>query len=92
MPETALRVVYRPVESDLPNGSLHYDDPEEVDLVEWDDHDAGEYAGRRVKGQTDDGMDVVVFLGSGRVRGRTDDDGTFDRFLGYADELRGVSA
>lgn len=91
MTDTALRVVYRPATSDLPNGSLEFDEPESVNLVDWDELEAGEYAGRRVRGRTADGVDVVVFLGSGRVRTREGDSGTFATFAGYVDELRGVT-
>lgn len=88
----ALRVAYRPVERDLADGSTHYGDERTIDLVDFEEVGGGEYSGRHIVGEATDGRDVVVFLGSGRVRARGKDfDGTFEQFLGYADELRGVS-
>lgn len=92
MSDTALRVVYEPMTRDLPNGSTHYGDEQTVDLVDWEEHEAGEYAGRRVRGRTADGVDVVIHLGSKRVRMRDRDEGAFRQFAGYCREMRGVTA
>jgi len=91
MPETALRVVYRPTTQDLADQRLEFHDAEQLELVEWDAVEAGEYCGRHVRGTTGDGLNVVVHLGSGRVRTREADEGVFRTFAGYVDELQGVA-
>lgn len=93
MCETRLRVVYRPVSSDLPNGSMHFDDEEHVDLVDFEELE-NQNGGTYVRGTTEDGRDVVVRLGGRKeVRARpAGDDGTFSNMLGYRQRLKGVSA
>ena len=91
MTDTTLRVVYRPTTHDIVDQRLEVHDAETVDLVEWEEVPAGEYCGRHVRGRTADGLDVVVHLGSGRVRTREGDSGAYRTFAGYVDKLQGVA-
>jgi hypothetical protein len=85
-----LRVTYQRVESDLPNGSMHFDEPETLDLVKFDAVEPRENHGVRLEGVDSDGRDVVVFAG-GRVNIRGPDETGSYSFLGYARKLTGVA-
>lgn len=91
MSEMFLRVVYRPVSRDLANRSTHFGDEECIDLVEFEEVRDTQF-GRHVVGTAADGRDIVVWLGSGRVRARDGDEGTFDQNLGKVDRLKGLTA
>jgi hypothetical protein len=81
---TTVELTYRPTTHDLADGRLEFHEPETLTLEDVEELEAGEYAGDRLKGRTPDGLDVVVFAGSDRVRAREADEGTYSRFLGYA--------
>ena len=89
----AIRVVYRPVTDDLPNGSKRLGDEQTATLTdyEFDRHD-GRIVG--VTGTTDDGRDVTAptpDAGRATVRAR-DGDGTYNLHLGWVERLEGVNA
>ena len=72
-----IRVVYREVTQDLPNGSMHFGDEESLEFVVDEIHEG------RIRGHTDDGLDVVVWRGGRKdVRVREADSGPFSTKLG----------
>jgi len=81
---TAVELTYRPTTHDLADGRLEFHDAETVRLEDVERVDGGEHAADHLKGRTPDGLDVVVFAGSDRVRAREADTGTYSQFLGYA--------
>lgn len=88
----AIRVVYKPVTDDLPNGSKHLGDEQSEHLTEFEfeRHD-GEIV--RVRGETDDGRDVISPTPDSHkstVRGRDADKGTFSLSLGWVQRIEGV--
>jgi hypothetical protein len=90
----AIRVVYRPVTDDLPNGSKHLGDEQTETLTEWEWErtDDGEIV--KVRGTTDSGRDVIAPVPEyhlSTVRAR-DGDGTYNLNLGWVQRLEGVKA
>lgn len=81
-----LRVTYQPATQDLPNGSMHFDDPETVEFTvekEWE---------TQATGTADDGRNITTPLsmkGRQQVRSRAADrdEGTFRQLLGYIRDL-----
>jgi hypothetical protein len=91
MTDDTICVEYRPESRDLPNGSTHYDDPERVELVDWERDPGGRYSGRVIVGSTGDGLDVAVFVATKRVRTRPRDcdTGAYRRYAGRLTALNG---
>jgi hypothetical protein len=89
----AIRVVYRPVTDDLPDGSKHLGDEQTATLTDFTfDRRDGRIVG--VTGTTDGGRDVTAPTpesGGATVRAR-DDDGTYNLHLGWVERLEGVKA
>jgi len=84
---TTVELTYRPTTHDLADGRLEFHDPETVRLEDVERVESGEHAAAHLAGRTPDGLDVVVFAGSDRVRAREADTGAYSQFLGYAAEV-----
>ena len=81
-----VRDTYRQVTQDLADQSMSFGDPETLTLSDLEHVEAGEHTGEHVRGVADDGRDVVVFTGTGRVRARESDEGAFDQYLGKVED------
>ena len=93
--EYDLRVVYRDVTDDLPNGRKELGDEEAVELVEFEPrrNDDGEII--KIVGRTADGVDVITphpHSHKCSVRARHADQGTYNRNLGWVQRLQVVEA
>jgi len=91
----SIRVYYRPVTDDLPNGSKHLGDEQSVDLTEWEfeENDAGDVT--YVRGTTADGRDVYAPVPNhhkSTVRARDRDEGAYRIHLGWVQDICGVTA
>lgn len=85
-----IRITYQRMRRDLPNGSTHFDEPETLELVEFERREPGEYNGVRLEGVDTEGRDVVVFAGGRMTVRDADEEGSFD-YLGEARTLKGVA-
>jgi hypothetical protein len=86
-----LRVTYQRMHRDLPNGSTHFDEPETLDLVEFERREPGEYNGVRLEGVDSEGRNVVVFAGGRMTVREADATGSYS-YLGHARTVKGVTA
>ena len=84
---TAVELTCRPTTHDLADGRLKLHDAETLRLEDVVEVKGGEYGGDHLKGRAPDGLDVIVFAGSDRVRAREAEEGTYSRFLGYAEAV-----